>query len=69
MQMVWVIKRQRCGQDGRSGTPRWYLGDGLVVVWRWFGGGLVVVGRSTLQHARGLREGGEGKPSEQGDQE
>jgi hypothetical protein len=58
MRMVWVIKRQRCGQDGRPGTPRRYLGDGLAVV-----------RRITLRHARGLREGGEGKPSEQGDQE
>ena len=51
MRMVWVIKRQRCGQDGVPGH---------------LDGGLAVVGWSTLRHARGLREGGEGKPSEQG---
>ena len=39
----------------------WWFGGGLV-----FGDGLVVVRRITLRHARGLREGGEGKPSEQG---
>ena len=33
------------------------------------GGGLAVVGWSTLRLARGRREGGEGKPSEQGGQE
>ena len=32
------------------------------MVWRWFGDGLVVVGRSTLRHARGLREGGRVNP-------
>ena len=69
MRMVWVIKRRRCGQDVRPGTPRGYLGGTLPVPWWYLAGTLVVVGRSTLRHARGLREGGEGKPSEQGDQE